>query len=90
MKAAGMASVSPSSPKLTALLDAGITIAELAESAREAVQKGKGFSYALAAAEGRRRDAATAALPAARQGGANQNKHAGAAAAIYDGVWDHE
>lgn len=64
MKAAGMQSVSPSSPKLIALLEAGITVDELAAAAKVAVGRGKGFSYALAAAEGQRRDAATAALPA--------------------------
>ena len=89
MKAAGMASVNPSSPKLTALLDAGITLAELASAAADATEKGKPFAYALALAEGRRRDAVTAPLPSARAA-TNQNKHAAAAATIYDGVWDHE
>lgn len=82
MKAAGMQSVNPSSPKLTALLKAGITVAELASAAAEAVGKGKPFAYALAAAEGQRRDAATAPLPA-QMAARNQNKHAGAAAAIW-------
>lgn len=63
MKAAGMQAVNPSSPKLTALLDAGITLAELTSAATDAVHKGKPFAYALASAEGRRRDAATAPLP---------------------------
>lgn len=63
MKAAGMQAVNPSSPKLTALLDAGITLAELAAAATDAVERGKPFAYALASAEGRRRDAATAPLP---------------------------
>ena len=65
MKAAGMASVNPANPKLTALLKAGITVAELASAAAEAVGKGKPFAYALAAAEGQRRDAATAPIPTA-------------------------
>lgn len=65
MRAAGMQAVSPSHPKLNALLQAGITIAELTEAAADAVQKGKPFAYALATAEGRRRDAAVEALPAA-------------------------
>lgn len=65
MKAAGMQSVNPANPKLAALLDAGITLDELSLAAADAVKKGKPFAYALASAEGRRRDAATAPLPAA-------------------------
>ena len=67
MKAAGMAGVNPSHPKLTALLEAGITVPELVAAAADAVAKGKPFAYALASAEGRRRDAATAPLPSAVQ-----------------------
>ena len=63
MKTAGMAGVNPSHPKLTALLEAGITVPELVAAAADAVAKGKPFAYALASAEGRRRDAATAPLP---------------------------
>lgn len=69
MKAAGMAQVNPSHPKLTALLEAGITVDELIEAASHAVENGKPFAYALATAEGRRRDAATAPLPAVRAAG---------------------
>jgi hypothetical protein len=61
-----MASVSPSSQDLIALLDAGITLAELVDATKYAVEKQKPFSYALKTAEGRRRDAARIApLPAA-------------------------
>lgn len=89
MKQAGMQAVNPSSPKLSKLLDAGITVAELAEAAADAVSRGKPFAYALAIAEGRRRDAATAPLPPA--GAAqNQHKYAAAAATIYEGVWNDE
>lgn len=63
MKAAGLQAVNPSHPKLLALLEAGLTVDELEHAAGEAVAKGKGFAYALAAAEGRRRDAQTPALP---------------------------
>lgn len=63
MRAAGMADVSPSHPKLIALLDAGITVPELVDAAAHALKSKKPFTYALATAEGRRRDAATAALP---------------------------
>ncbi|WP_225784686.1 hypothetical protein [Xenophilus sp. Marseille-Q4582] len=76
MKGAGMAVVSPSSPKLLALLEAGITLPELVDAARDAVAIGKPFAYALATAEGRRRDAAVAPLPAARRSAANAQSFA--------------
>lgn len=66
MRRAGMQAVNPASPKLRALLDAGITVAELVEAAVDAVARGKPFAYALASAEGRRRDAAMAPLPNAQ------------------------
>lgn len=65
MKEAGLQGVSPSHPKLLALLEAGITVPELTDAATHAVKNQKPFAYALATAEGRRRDSATAALPAA-------------------------
>lgn len=82
MKSAGMSGCNPSSPKLVEMLNAGITVAELAFAAAEAVQRGKGFAYALAAAEGRRRDSATAPLPNAVA--RNAGRHSAAAAAIFD------
>lgn len=63
MKAAGLQAVNPGHPKLLALLDAGITVDELTQAAGDAVAKGKNFAYALATAEGRRRDAAVEPLP---------------------------
>lgn len=63
MKAAGLTAVNPAHPKLAALLAAGITDAELEAAAADAAQRGKGFAYALAAAEGQRRDAAVEPLP---------------------------
>ena len=66
MKAAGMASVNPSSPKLANAMAAGVTLGELVQAASDAVQQGKGFAYAIAMAEGRRRDASTA--PAKKNG----------------------
>lgn len=67
MREAGLADVSESHPTLRALLAVGITVAELADAARVAVQKGRGFPWALARAEGQRYDAAASAgpLPAA-------------------------
>lgn len=64
MKQAGLGpGVNPSDPRLLALLQQGATNDELAEAARTAAGKGKGWGYALAIAEGRRRDAASIALP---------------------------
>lgn len=66
MKTAGLVTgVSPSHPKLLALIAAGVTVAEFTDAATEAVSRQKPFAYALATAEGRRRDAATEALPPA-------------------------
>jgi len=66
MRAAGLPGVSDSSPKLQALLSAGLTPAELLDAAAYAVARGHGFAYAMARAEGQRRDAAAlAALPSA-------------------------
>ena len=65
MKSAGLQSVNPSHPKLQALIDAGITLPEFIDAAQHAFKNQKPFAYALATAEGRRRDAATPALPTA-------------------------
>lgn len=60
----GVRGVNPQSPKLLRLLDEGLTAEEITAIGPEAVSKGKGFAWILAAAEGRRRDAAAApALP---------------------------
>lgn len=61
MRRAGLADVSATHPRLLALLAAGLTVAELADAARAAVAQGKGFAWALARAEGQRRDAAQVA-----------------------------
>ena len=78
LKAAGITGVNPSHPKLLALLDAGLTADEIAGIAREPAAAGKGFAWILAAAEGRRRDAATVRpLPRASPSGvAQQNRDA--------------
>lgn len=66
MQGTGLTGVSATHPKLVALLDAGITVDELVDAARVAVKGGRGFPWALARAEGQRRDAAqVGALPAA-------------------------
>jgi uncharacterized protein YdaU (DUF1376 family) len=64
MRAAGLPDVSATNPKLRTLLAAGLTPAELLDAAQVAVAKGNGFAWAMARAEGQRRDAAAlAALP---------------------------
>ena len=65
MKSVGLQSVNPSHPKLQALIDAGITLPEFIDAAKTAFENQKPFAYALATAEGRRRDAVTAPLPTA-------------------------
>ena len=67
MKQAGLSGVSPSHPKLIALLAAGMSLDELVAAAVAAVALQKPFAYALATAEGRRRDATVAPLPARGQ-----------------------
>ena len=60
IRKAGIASVSPGNMTLLALLGAGATVDEFVDAAQLAVGKGKGFAYALAIVEGRRKDAAQA------------------------------
>lgn len=54
----GVAHVSPTHPRLIALLQAGLTVDEIVDAGREAVVKRKGFAWVLATAQGRRIDAA--------------------------------
>lgn len=96
MKAEGIADTNPSSPKLAALLEAGATNEELAAAARGAVDRGKGFAYALGTAQKQREEAAamavglhTGPMPRRSSGGfktARQELIEGAAAAIFDGA----
>lgn len=60
LKQAGIPGVSPSHPRLVALLAAGATDEEFLDAAPKAVGKGDGFAYVLGVVEGRRRDAAQA------------------------------
>jgi hypothetical protein len=83
MRSQGMADANPSSPTLVALLNAGITVGELTSAAKDAVDKKKPFAYALATAEGRRRDAAMTPLPRARASPAT-GRHTAAAASIFE------
>lgn len=63
MRKAGLQTLNLDHPKLKALMDQGVTAAEFESAARDSVAKGKGFAYALAVVEGRRRDAQIAPLP---------------------------
>ena len=58
MRAVGMASVNQSNPKLIALVAAGASIDALADAAKIAVGRGKGFAYALSIVENRITEAA--------------------------------
>lgn len=57
----GLPDVSATHPKLLALLSAGMRPTELVDAAGYAADRGKGFAYAMARAEGQRRDAAAVA-----------------------------
>lgn len=52
MRRAGLSAVNPGSPQLAALVRAGATPEVCADAAAEAVQRGKGFNYALSIVEG--------------------------------------
>lgn len=60
---ARMADMNPSHPKLISMLDSGFTADEIVSAGIDATEKGKGFMYALAMAEGRRRDATASGMP---------------------------
>ncbi|MCK2097538.1 YdaU family protein [Thauera aromatica] len=76
-RVAGIQGVNPSHPKLLALLQAGITADELCGLAEEPSARGKGMAWVLAAAEGRRRDAANVSpLPRASPTLADRNRQA--------------
>lgn len=65
LKNDGVQGVNPQNPKLLKLLEEGLTADEITAIGPEAASKSKGFAWVLAAAEGRRRDAAAVAtLPA--------------------------
>jgi uncharacterized protein YdaU (DUF1376 family) len=60
MAGAGLGDCSPGNPTLLALLQGGITLPELVDAAGAAAKVGKSFAWALARAEGKRRDAVAA------------------------------
>lgn len=62
MKAKGVTDVNPGHPLLLQLIAQGATVPEFEGAALDAAQRGKGFAYAMAALQGRRKDAATVKL----------------------------
>lgn len=52
MKSEGLASVNPSHPELTVLIDAGATTEHFKDAAKRAVERGKSFAYAIAIVKG--------------------------------------
>lgn len=71
MRTAGIQGVNTHDPRLHALLQAGITGEELCAIAEEPKSRGKAMAWVLAAAEGRRRDAAAVRpMPAGPPSGA--------------------
>ena len=57
MRKEGISDGNPSSPKLSALVEAGASVEEFRAAAASAVQKKKGFAYALAIVERARTEA---------------------------------
>lgn len=61
MRQAGIADTNPGHPDLIALADAGVTDAEAQGAARSAVERGKGFAYAVGTLKRQRIEAAQTA-----------------------------
>ena len=62
MREAGIPETNPSHPTLVALVEAGASAEEFAVAAKEAHDRGKGFSYALTIVKNRREEAAQLVL----------------------------
>ena len=88
MRAAGLSETNPGHPKLLALLAAGITLDELTDAARTAAEQSKPFAYALATAEGRRRDAAKVTPLPQRTAAAGSRHHGISTTDFREGVSD--
>jgi hypothetical protein len=58
MRAEGLIGTNPSHPGLLELIATGAEVGEFSQAARQAIEKGKGFAYALAIVRGQRSDAA--------------------------------
>lgn len=61
MRRAGISDTNPGHPDLLALIDAGAVDAEFAGAARSAVDRGKGFAYALGTLKRQRAEAKSTA-----------------------------
>ena len=61
MRRAGIPDCNPGHPELLALIEAGATDAEFAGAAKSALDRGRGFPYALGVLKGQRSDAARTA-----------------------------
>ena len=72
MRAKGLGGVNPSNPELRALLDRGAGVDVFVDAAVVAVQKHKGFAYALGIVKGQIGDAAAVAAGAVAAHGAAQ------------------
>ena len=72
LKRMGMGLVNPGNAKLNALLNAGVTVGQIEEAARKALDKGKTFTYALAIVEREERDARNLGQALAQQRVAQQ------------------
>ncbi len=57
MRAAGLPTVNPSHPDLAALIERGAEIGMFEQAARQAVEKGKSFAYAIGIVKGQLQDA---------------------------------
>lgn len=92
MKTAGIADPNPGHATLLALLEAGADLAEFASAAADAVDREKGFAYALGIVANRRKEAAAMAASGMHQGALpasqlrNTNRFAAAARAIFEGA----
>lgn len=67
MKAVGLVGVNPSHPDLVSLLAAGVEEQVFADTAAEAMARGRGFPWVLAAIRGRMADAAATPTPAPKR-----------------------
>lgn len=72
LKRMGIGLVNPGNSKLNALLSAGVTVGQIEEAARKALDKGKTFTYALAIVEREEREARSLGQALAQQRVAQQ------------------
>lgn len=95
MKRIGLSDVNPGHPDLAMLIAAGATLTEFEGAARAALDKGKGYLYALGVVKGQRKDAADAArgihrgplpLPPASKQTALEQRNAAAAAEFLERI----